>query len=286
MRIELLRDLNESVLKALNDKRVPWHSAYGFPRNIRSQRRYNGYNGLLLMTAADNAGFKNRFWGTKNEWLDLGGTLPASAKPTEIAMYRYSWHGIGGALVRREVYNLDQVVGGFKASRAPLPPVNCRDAEQVIKKTRADIRYPDERIAEYVYPERAVGGRGDFINMVRMEHFVRGEAGINAYYHCIFHELTGHWTEPGARVGWWGDEPDAELRSEIASDFMLTELLIPSFPFHTRQHHQNHVDVWTDRIRKDPTILYTVAESAEKAVDFVLAYSDKNEKRHNIKENE
>jgi hypothetical protein len=43
-----------------------------------------------------------------------------------------------------------------------------------------------------------------------------------------------NWTEPDARCGWWSRLEVTELRSDVAADFITTELLISDFPYRTR----------------------------------------------------
>jgi antirestriction protein ArdC len=159
--------------------------------------------------------------------------------------------------------------------------VDYRYVEKIIANSRAAIRYTDEPVAEYHFPGTDPDGDGDYILMCRMEHFVRGPGGLNAYYHTVFHEL-GHWTEPGARVGFWGEPEVNELRAEMAADFMMTELGIPSSPYGTRKHHHNHIEAWTQRMREKPRMIFKVAHSAALAVDFVLGRTFPVEPRHRL----
>jgi antirestriction protein ArdC len=273
---QLREQVNETIITALRTGKIPWHSAYGFPRNILSRRRFDGLSGLLLMVVGERHGFSSCFWGTRREWETLGGEI-MERPGTQVVVP--AWFS---SLRPCTVYNLCQIVGEFPVSRSRPRTVDYRSVEKVIGNTRAVICYTVERIAEYIYPGRGEGGRGDYINMVRMEHFVRSGAGINAYYHCIFHELVGHWTEPGARVGWWGDDAAAELRAEMASDFMATELGIPSFPYENRKHHHDHIDVWVRRLIQDPKLVFKVARSAALAVDYVLRFTSPVKPRHRL----
>jgi antirestriction protein ArdC len=276
----LFRASNEPIERALRDRLVPWHGTHGFPRNVTSRRRYDGYNALLLTAASVRYKFLSRFWGTKEEWESLGGRLQPDARCVNAVLYRSGFYGFGGGLVRFCVYNLDQVEGSFVASRHPLPPVDYAKVESVVTKVGADIRYTDENVAEYHWKDD--DGDGDYIKMCHMRHFVRGPEGLPGYYYALFHELAGHFTEPQCRAGFWSHSEINELRADMASGFVASELAIPPVAYENRKHHQSLAETWGERIAKRPKMLYDVALSAAKGVDFILGCSGPVEPRHRL----
>jgi antirestriction protein ArdC len=273
---ELRQQVNDTIITALNAEKVPWRSDHGFPRDILSRRRFDGLSGLLLMIASDRLGFTSCFWGTRQEWESLGGKIK-EGPGTQVVFP--SWFS---SLRPCTLYNLCQVDGDFPISRRERRTVDYRYVDRIIANSRARIRFTDERVAEYHYPRTEPDGDGDYILISRMEHFVRGPGGLNSYYHTIFHELVGHWTEPGARVGFWGGPEVSELRAEMAADFMATELGIASAPYETRIQHHKHIEVWAQRMRARPRMIFKVAHSAALAVDFVLDRTFSVEPRHRL----
>jgi antirestriction protein ArdC len=206
--MQLREQVNETIITALENEKVPWRSDNGFPRDILSRRRFSGLSAILLMTAADGHNFTSSYWGTQQEWEALDGKI-GKGPGTLIVL-----GGFFETLSPCTVYNLCQIDGNFPISRNQSSMVDYAAVDRIIANVGADIRFTDERVAEYYYPQ--TNKDGDYIKMCRREHFLRGQGGIGAYYHSLFHELAHH-SEP--RLDWYGPEDVRELRAEIGSDF-------------------------------------------------------------------
>jgi antirestriction protein ArdC len=271
---QLRQRVNETVIQALGQGGVPWRSDHGFPRNVWSRRRYGGVEAILLMLASQRQAFTSCFWATRQEWEALGGDVE-DGPGTEIVV-----RSLFGCLYPSTVYNLCQISGDFPVSRSYRPTVDYALVDRVIANTRAAVRFTDEWVAEYHYPGTDPDGDGDYIRMCRKEHFERGPGGVSAFYLALFHELAGHWTEGGARCGWWGTSEVCELRAEVVSDFLTTELAIPGCPYPCRRNVHNHLDAWVNEMRQNPRAVFKVAASAARAVDYVLGFTARVEPRH------
>jgi antirestriction protein ArdC len=221
--------VNETIISALKAGKVLGRSDYGFPRDILNRRRFGGIESILLMLD----GFRSPYWGTLPEWELLGGKVK---------------HCPGSqTLNNATLFNLDQISGDFPVSRHERRTVDYAWVEKVIAKTGADIRFTHDRIAEYHVKE-------DFILMCHKEHFVRGQGGIGAYYHTLFHELA-HWSE--GPLDWYAEVDkrgklqvdELEFRAEIVADFLTTELYVPSQPYFTRCNIHKHLDIWIGKMR-------------------------------------
>jgi antirestriction protein ArdC len=260
---QLQEQVNDTVIQAVRAGRVPWRSDHGFPTNILSRRRFDGLAALLLMTAADRHGFTSCYWGTKDEWELLGGKIKDG-------------HGTQIVVGTRActVYNLCQIDGDFPISRSLRPIVDYAVVDCIIANTRADIRFSDERIAEFHFD-------GDFVKICRKEHFERGVGGVPAYYQALMHELA-HWTQ--SRCGWWGKPEANELRAEMAADFLTTELGIPGIPSQCRENIRKYTEPWVRAMIRDPRLIFKVAASADKAVDYTLGFTFRVEPRHKLVE--
>lgn len=257
---QLRKHVNETVIQALEQQMVPWRSDHGFPKNILSRRRYGGVEAILLMVAGQRRGFTSCFWGARQEWEALDGRIK---------------EGPGTQIVASTVWNLDQIDGNFPISRNERPTVDYALVERIIANTRADIRFTDERVAEYYYPQDDKDG--DFILMCRKEHFLRGPGGAPSFYHALFHELA-HMSEVG--LDWYGPHDVREWRAELASDFLSTELMIPNYPYQCRRNLHKYLNTWIDRMRHDSRAIFKVARAAAKAVDYILAFTMTVEPRH------
>ena len=265
---QLSEQVNDTIITALERQMVLGRSDHGFPRNVWSRRRYGGMEAILLMLACDRQGFTSCWWGTKSEWETLGGSI-SEGPGTEIVV------GRGKSLHALTVYNLCQISGDFPVSRNERHMVDYALVERIIAGTKADIRFTDEPVAEYYYPQE--DSDGDYIKMCRKERFERGPGGAPSYYHSLFHELA-HMSE--VPLDWYGPQDVRELRAEIAADFLCTELAIPNYPYRCRRNLHKHLAVWIKRMRRSPGMIFKVARDAAQAVDFILGCSALAEPRH------
>jgi antirestriction protein ArdC len=272
---QLRHQVNEAVIQALEQGVVPWRSDHGFPRNAFSRRRYGGIEAVSLMLACQRQGFTSGFWATRDEWEALGGKVEGGPGTQVVVRTGRLFE----SLRPLTVYNLCQVAGDFPVSRKERPAVDYALADRIVAGTRADIRFTDKRVAEYHFPGTDPDGDGDYIKLCRKEQFERGLGGVNGFYLALFHELA-HWTEPGARVGFWGTTAVNELRAEMASDFLTTELAIPGCPYACRSNVHKYRDAWVKEMRCSPRTIFKVAASAAQAVDYVLGFTAGVEPRH------
>ena len=280
---DISQEVTQTIIKALKDGLVPWRSDHGFPKDSTTRRRYEGINAILLMLAAQRKGFKSPYWASSHDWQLLGGkVIPNGGTP--VVVPRSSLFGVRRGLVRRQVYNLDEVEGNFPSSRGEQHGPDWERIHRVIYNTKADIRFTHELRAEYHFPGGDKNGDGDYIICCLKEHFDRGPGGSNAFYHVLLHELV-HWTEPGARLGWYSRYQDVqELRAEIGSDLLTTELAIPGFPYQARRNLQKHIGIWTQRMAGNPKLIFEVAQAATEAADYILGFTERVEAGERLRE--
>jgi N-terminal domain of anti-restriction factor ArdC len=58
----LRQQVNDTIIQALGQGKVPWRSDHGFPKNVLSRRRYGGIEAICLMLA----GCPSPYWGTRS----------------------------------------------------------------------------------------------------------------------------------------------------------------------------------------------------------------------------
>jgi antirestriction protein ArdC len=280
---DIRQEVNQTIIRALKDGLVPWRSDYGFPKNVLNRRRYEGVSAVLLMLAGQRKGFKSPYWASSDDWQLLGGKVTPNGG-TSVVVLKTGLFGVGRGLVGRQVYNLDEVEGDFPASRSEQHGPDWEGIHRVIFNTGADLRFTHEPKAEYHFPGTDKNGDGDYIICCLKEHFDRGPGGSNAFYHVLLHELV-HWTEPGARLGWYSRFPDVqELRAEIGSDFLTTELAIPGFPYQARRNLHKHIGIWAERMAENPKLIFEVALAATEAKDYILAITERVEAGERLRE--
>lgn len=269
--------ITEIIIQALVELRVPWRGNFGFPRNILSNRRYDGVNPFLLNIAADRHGWTSPYWGTYSQWISQGSSpkpRPSHIKPgewsQEIVLYKVNPCG-KMELGRWSAFNLDQTENGFANLRGQRQPLDLTLADHAIRATNAKINFKETQEAAYYYRE-------DTIVFPLRGQFLRGPGGIAGFYHSLFHEVA-HWSEP--RLDWEGTEAERELRAEIVADYLCTEFNVPMLPMLRRTNHRNFLDRWIALMRKDAELIFRLSAAASKAADFILGFSQRVGLRHN-----
>lgn len=244
--------LTTKIVAALENNEIPWHrkGIMGTPRNFVTHKKYSGANILLLLLSAKENDFTNHLWGTAAEF---GNAPPGSA--TQI--------------ISGEVYNAQQF---SKPTR--MANVDYTLANKVLHAVPAKVIYNNELKAFYEFPP------SDYISIPPFKDFEDTMPGPDGYFETLAHELI-HWTEP--RLGFDYDgyqKPEMlrELRAELGAAFLMMELKIPNSIF-----YRNFVDFrekWIKMIKKNPSIIFKIADSAAQAVDCILAHSRLKEVRH------
>jgi antirestriction protein ArdC len=220
---ELRAKITNQIIAALESGSVPpWRRPWrvgknaGAPANIVSKKGYRGINPILLDVASARHNLSSKWWGTFNQWKDMGGKVmprpshvPSGKWGTQIVFWTpvvKSERDAEGEektdryFVMRSytVFNVDQVEGGhLDHLRAGKPDTNdnadavidYEPAEQAISATGADIRYGGGK-AFY-------GPSEDYIQCPPKGTFTESDE----FYETILHELC-HWTENPARLNW------------------------------------------------------------------------------------
>jgi antirestriction protein ArdC len=289
---EIRSKITETILEAVTKGglppwRMPWASnpnGRGLPTNAATGRKYTGINPLVLQCAARRHGFRSKFWGTFNQWKELGCSV--MTRPSHVAPGGWGTTAVFyKPIVKTET---DKKTGDEKERAFPLlrtftlfcadqvhgaerwqvkdEPVNeafidFEPAEIAIKATGADIRHGGDRAC---YRRPTENGDGDFIMLPHKFLFeVEKE-----YYATALHELA-HWSE--VRLGWTGSYALGELRAEIASAYLLAELGVPQSE--DIQNCQSYLSWWVSALRDDPSCILRISTAASRAADHVLSYS-------------
>ncbi len=284
-----IRDrITKQIIEALEKGETPpWRQPWlgtantGRPANVVSSNPYRGINPMLLALHQHRHGFRSRWYGTFKQWQDMGGKVmrrPNDVPPGEWGCGIIFWAKVTKTkenedgeeeekdmffLKQYTVFSVDQVEGSHldhlrAKDDGPLNTefIDFEPAERAIKATEADIRYTGDRAfyhrgADYI----VVPPKGKFPNETD-------------FYSTCLHELA-HWSEP--RTEWKGDYAEGELRAEIASAFMLAELNVPQSA--DLSNHQAYLANWLQALRNDNRYIFRASTAANKAADFILAFS-------------
>ena len=83
---EIRKQLTERIIEALERGVMPWRKTWtsarntGRAANVVSGKAYRGINPLLLEIHALQHGFSSRWWGTYNQWKEMGLPCPEAAR--------------------------------------------------------------------------------------------------------------------------------------------------------------------------------------------------------------
>lgn len=292
LRTQITRQIVDALTAGgLPPWRQPWRADKncGSPANVVSKRSYTGINPLLLAIAAQKHNLQSRWWGTFNQWKELGGQV--KARPAHVPPGRWGTQIVFCRPVTKTekthdgeeedktffflksytVFCLDQVEGSaldrLRAGNAPLTATDTHarheEAERVVAATFADIRHGGDR-AFYRFKE-------DSIQMPERERFESAET----YYETLLHEMT-HWCEHPSRLNWSRAEKEntyalGELVAELGACFLMAEIGLPLAD--TWTNSAAYLGHWLKAMNADPRFIFKATAQASRAADHVLSYS-------------
>ena len=292
---EIRQQITSTIVESLKSGnlppwRQPWRCSQnaGAPANVVTKRAYSGVNPLLLQIAAHRHNCQSRYWGTFNQWKQMGGSVmrrPEHVLPghwgttivfcrpvtkTEKAPNGEEKESKFWVLRSYTVFNIDQVEGKhldhLRAGNDTLDATEVQgrfdEAERIVAATNADIRFGGNRA--FYSPEE------DFIQMPHRSQFALPE-----YYETLFHEMV-HLTEHPTRLNWDRKLPEntyacGELIAELGGCFLATEVGLPTADNLT--NHVAYLKHWLDAMQNDPKFIFKAAAQASRAVDFILSFS-------------
>ena len=294
---QLRQSITEQIAAALESGDTPpWRRPWrvgpnaGLPANVVSRKAYRGINPLLLELASERHEMSSRWWGTFNQWKQLGGRVmprPSHVPPGRWGTQIVFWSPITKAVTNDRgedeedrffvmraytVFNVDQVEGDrldhLRAGReeddtAGEVVIDYQPAEAAIAATGIIIRHGGIR-AFYAPSE-------DYVQMPPRASFSESDE----YYETVFHELV-HATEHPSRLNWSRKEKEnsyamGELVAEIGACYMARELGVPASE--GLSNHVAYLANWLKAMKDDPRFIFQASAQASRAADYLLAFS-------------
>ena len=292
-RTSLYQEITDRIIAELEQGRVPWAQPWGsagltaplgLPQNAATGRKYSGINILILWSAVAERGFSGQRWLTFRQALALGGHVRKGEKGTTVVFAdrfvpereRTRAEEAGEEpetipfLKRFTVFNTDQCEG-LPAEAAPPAPEPLPEHrilpqfEALIRATGADIRIGGNRA--FYMPS------ADTIQVPPMSAFFEP---IN-WHRTVLHEMV-HYTGHSSRLnrdqsGTFGSSAYSfeEVVAEIGCAFLCASLSITP-----TVRHSDYIGAWLDVMRADNRAIIRAASAASKAVDYLLAFLDRN----------
>jgi antirestriction protein ArdC len=243
---------------------------------------YRGVNVLVLWATAAAKGYTNPYWVTFKQAQADGGNVRKGERGTFICYANRiikKEQGENGEDVERVI----PLLKGYTVFNV----CQCDNMPEKYFRTPAKVEHTEkERIATADSAFAATGATikhgGDrafyspSLDFVQMPHF---EDFTNAESHAatLAHELV-HWSSHPTRlnrsfgVSRFGNEAYAveELVAEIGAAFVCASLQITS---EVMPNHAAYVASWLKVLKNDKKFIFTAASHAQKAADYLLAFS-------------
>ena len=296
----IYEDVTFKIVEQLERGVAPWRKPWTggntqMPRNAVSNRPYSGINVWLLWLASEANGWSSGRWATYRAWNRLGGYVNRGEKGTKVTYWNVKDEKTADPDTDRKqnekrfflrtytVFALEQC-GGESLDRLFTPVstkqfIDFEPAEKTIAATGAEIRHGGERA--FYAPA------SDFIKLPPKASF----AAEPDYYSTALHELT-HWTgNPNRlnrldRLARFGDDSYAveELVAEMGAAYLTATLEVPNTSAATNS--ASYLADWLRVLRADSRAIFTAATAAQKAADYILAFSRGSQASEEVEEGE
>ena len=277
------------ILEQLEQGVVPWSRPWKVdglaPANLATGRAYRGINVLLLGFRAGST----PWWLTFRQAKALGGRVRRGAKSAPVVFWKWAEKRNAEGETQDEetaeripvlryyrVFNLDQTEG---IDQERIPRLSTEEAEPVEAAERIVAGYPDPpRVEHRAQPRACYAPASDTVTMPPREVF----ESATGYYSTLFHELahsTGHVRRLGRpsfernHAAPFGSDEYAreELVAELGAAFLCGEAGIdPDVP-----NSAAYLDHWRQKLSRNPRLIVTAAQQAQKAADHILGRNGK-----------
>lgn len=290
--------LAAQVIDAMENNPGSWSKSWvsqagsGLPINAVTGKPYTGGNVMFLLGTAWANGYATNQWATFKQWREAGYTVIKDEKNTPVVFFKPILVDDGdkvdenGKQAKKQIW-LKRYYQAF--NRAQVAPLE--DAKQ--KKLHGDpaelpVRPELERIEEaeaffakldltIVAGQPAYSPVADHIRMPDFNDFESAEA----FYATLSHE-TVHWSGHESRLNRpkhkrWGDLAYAfeELVAELGAVFLSAGVL--GLSPEPRPDHAQYLASWIQKLKDDPSAIWTAATKAEQAVTFIVSLTEEKE---------
>ena len=273
---ELQEAQTRLVLASIEDSgTVPWKqpwtmTGFGANYNYSTGIAYRGVNVLMTAVSALEHGFTSPAWLTYKQAKALDGQVRQGSTGTAITVWK-PWKAkdkaTGEDVVKYmaprtyHIFNLDQIDGIEYEAPDLGEPVEVTDAIEQIKRA-----YVGRPTIEHRCQDKACYMPGiDKIMLPVLEQFDSTEG----YAETLFHELvhsTGHKSRLNREgVGCRGSYAREELVAELGAAMLMAEAGIQA----NIAAMADYVDHWHAALSRDPALIMSAAQAAQKAVDHI-----------------
>jgi len=268
--------ITDRILALLEQGTVPWQQPWqrnvGVPRNLFSQRPYNGIN-VWLLTAM---GYTSPFWATFKQAKAAGGNVRKGERGVPVVFWKV-YDGKEdpetGEPDKRFVLRYYTVFNAVQLEGLTVPEI------PVARHSFTPIEQCEQLVGHMTHRPEIVHGHqrafyrpaADTLHMPIPQCFQSPEA----YYATLFHELT-HSTGHQSRLNrktltdlcLFGspEYSKEELVAEMGAAYLCGVCGIETA---TIDNSAAYLESWMQVLRNDPTMLVHAAAQAQKAADYI-----------------
>lgn len=292
---EIYQSVTDRVVAALEEGTVPWQQPWvpqgGFFRNAKTNRSYRGVNILLLLVTSLEEGYMSPFWLTFKQAKEMGGTVKGGEEATRIVFNNRvvskeeEENPKTGEMEKKvywlmkewSVFNIAQTEGIDPKKLPKIPKETKHSASRKAEKILKEMPSPAQVVAIRDFTPSYVPFF-DRIYMPTKGQFKTREG----YYGTRFHETihsTGHSSRlevktvmdyenmEGHEFG-SEDYSEEELRAELGRAFLCA---VSGIDTATEQENTAaYLHNWIGRLKAEPKLIYSAAQKAQKACDYIL----------------
>ncbi len=283
-RIDLYQKVTDTIIEHLESGTTPWQkpwlgnevNPFRMPKNIVSNKGYNGINVLLLWCSSFAQEFTSNEWASFRQWNQQKESIRKGEKGTMVVYYDMMEKEVDGELKKVPfmksyvVFNRCQLNSYQPDSEIILPSKPLAErldhVESYITNTNAIVKHKGKKAC--FVPSK------DEIHMPKKEAFIDTDhsTATENYYSTLLHELV-HWSGHSNRLdrsfgNRFGDYTYAaeELVAELGAAFLCSELEITREP---SQDHANYIANWLTALKNNKYLVTAAANTASKAVDYL-----------------
>lgn len=264
--------VTRKILEQLEQGVIPWRQRWavngsgGLPRNLVSDRPYNGINILLLWLTSLEHGYSDRRWLTFNQVKEQGGSVRGQSATRIIFAGQGKKTREDGEEETYTCVKFYNVFNGQQVEGIELEP------EVETEPFEVRLEHVREFVAAQGVPIIHGGSRAfysptkDVITLPPQGSFVDEEA----YWATTLHELahaTGHSSRLGRVFGKRGTPEYAreELIAELASCFTCAELgMTPTF-----EDSASYLSHWCELLGDSKTAIFQAAREASRVSQYL-----------------
>ncbi len=287
---KVTKKITDTLEKGIIPWKQPWKNAGLLPKNILSQKNYNGSNIMLGFLP-----YSTPFWGTFKQVKDLGGYVK-KGEESNIITYkyiRYKNNESGKYLPKGEkpqledsleydlipilnyynVFNIEQTEG--------IPTANI---PEIVKEHFDPIEKAEKYLKSFNIPEikesknidlfsgrvkAFYNKREDYIQVPTKDLFESPEE----YYNVVFHEMIHSTGAPERLDRELGDKSNdekhskEELIAEIGSSYLCG--LCGIFQA-TSENSTGYIQGWLNQLNDNKRLIVQAAAKAQEAVEYIL----------------